>query len=1090
MTIKAFVSPLINKSHGLIIIFLFSFLSFTDINAQLFFFRLDVSVNGQGSVTKEPDLNRYFIFSTVTLTAEPADGWTFDYWSGDASSSANPLEITMTSNKRITANFSPYPPEAELSGTGSICIGEPAELIIELTGLAPWKVTYSDGSNQFELSDIKESPYSFEVSPDVTKTYTLVRVQDAYGTAGKVSGSAEITVYPLPVGGKVSGANTEINLGESTGTLTLSGHTGTIVRWQKRLNGGSWINIDNLSTSYSEVPSSSGTWQYRAVLRSGDCGTANSDSFSVKVNHPPVASNVEITGSPEIGNTVTGKYTYSDEEDDPQGESQFKWYRADDEKGKNESVITGETEISYTLTSDDAGIYIAFEVTPVAQTGTSPGKPVKSPYIEVDNSPPEVSEVTISGTLGVGRVLNAEYEYYDLENDPEGGTVITWFRATDESGTSEVEIHEGTEYTVTLEDEDKYLRIQVTPGAASGASPGEPVSSSFYGPVINTLPTVSLTGPAEFCEGSSVNLIFTFTGEAPWTVVYAHEDNEFTFTTTSNPHNLSIDQGGEYEVLKIEDDQGLEGVELGQPHIITAIPSILISGDQYIERFEDDSGWTSGTSPGNSLNSWIFGLPDGDVFTSASAGENIWYTNVINREVAEQSWVSGPCLDLSEAERPMIIIDLWKEFEADHDGAVLQYSDDNGNSWNTIGNPGTGINWYNSSQIAGLPGGQSTGWTSAGQESNSGWVESRHDLDELAGKLNIILRVAYGYDGEGNNNHGLAFDNIRIRERSRQVLLEHFTNAYDNESMAANDIVDSIAQNNPDILTTISYHTPFPQADPINNQNEADPAARVFYYGVTSVPYSVMDGGFSESIQYDYSSNNFNKQDLIVRSLTDPLFNIRIDQVQDGNNLNIETEITSVAGQEQVDLTLHVAVLETEITSSQAGLPGNQIFRNVVRKMLPDAGGTQLISNWPADQNREFNFSWTIENVYNAENLAIVVFIQNETNGEILQTASSDGFGTPVSVFIPVADENTDAVPVFFPNPVSGSLFVKFVERLETSGIAEIYNLSGNLVLSETFKHGNTQYQLDTGKLPAGTYLIHIKAGSKTIGSARIVILN
>lgn len=1092
MTIKALVSLLIHKSSGLVFIFLLSFLSITDINAQLFFFRLNVSVNGQGSVTKDPDLNRYFIFSNVTLTAEPASGWTFDYWSGDASSSANPLEITMNSNKNIIANFSPIPPEAELSGTQTICAGESAELVVELTGLAPWKITYTDGSTQFELANIKESPYTIEVSPNITKTYTLVSVQDAYGTSGTVSGSADITVYPLPVGGKVSGNNASINLGESTGTLTLSGHTGTIVRWQKRLNSGSWININNLSTTYSEIPSTAGTWQYRAVLRSGECGSANSESFYVAVNHSPAASDVEITGSPEIGNTITGIYTYSDAEDDPQGESRFKWYRADDDKGNNESVISGETEKSYTLTTDDAGLFIAFEVTPVAQSGTTTGEPVKSPYMRVANTPPEVSDVTISGILGVGRDLYVDYEYNDLENDPESGTVIRWFRATDESGASEVEIHEGNEYTVTLEDEDKYLRIEVTPGAASGASPGETVSSSFYGPVVNTLPTVSLTGPAEFCEGSSAFLVFTFTGEAPWTVVYAHDDGEFTFTTSSNPHNLSIDQGGEYEVLELEDDQGLEGLELGQPHVIEAIPSITISGDeQYIENFENGSGWTSGTSPGNTANSWTFGLPDGDVFTSASAGKNIWYTNIINRDMAEQSWVAGPCLDLSEAVRPMIIIDLWKEFETDTDGAVLQYSEDSGNTWHTVGNPGTGINWYNSTQIEGLPGGQTIGWAYEDTgEQNSGWVESRHDLDDLAGKKNIILRIAYGYDGEGNENHGLAFDNIRIGERTRQVLLEHFTNVYDSESIIANDLVDSIAQNNRDILATISYHTPFPQADPINNQNEADPAARLFYYGITSVPYSVMDGGFSETVRYNYSSNNFNQQDLIVRSLADPLFNIDIDKVQDGNNLTIEVGITSSAGQEQVDLTLHVAVLETEITSSQAGFTGNQVFRNVVRKLLPDAGGTQLVSSWPADQYREFNFSWTIENVYNAENLALAVFIQDESSGEILQVATSSEFGMPVSAIIPNLDVNPDAGPIFFPNPVSGSLFVRFSERVETRGIIEIYNLSGNLVLSEVLRNGNTQYQIDTGKLPAGNYLIHIKSGSKTIGTARILIVN
>ncbi len=70
---------------------------------------LTVNVNpaGSGSVTKNPDKSAYEYNEVVQLTATPAAGYTFSSWSGDASGTANPLSVTMNSNKTITANFTP-----------------------------------------------------------------------------------------------------------------------------------------------------------------------------------------------------------------------------------------------------------------------------------------------------------------------------------------------------------------------------------------------------------------------------------------------------------------------------------------------------------------------------------------------------------------------------------------------------------------------------------------------------------------------------------------------------------------------------------------------------------------------------------------------------------------------------------------------------------------------------------------------------------------------------------------------------------------------------------------------------------------------
>lgn len=65
------------------------------------------SVNG--SVVKDPSLTSYTIGSNVKLTATPSTGYTFTSWTGDTTSTTNPLTISMNANKNITANYTAIP---------------------------------------------------------------------------------------------------------------------------------------------------------------------------------------------------------------------------------------------------------------------------------------------------------------------------------------------------------------------------------------------------------------------------------------------------------------------------------------------------------------------------------------------------------------------------------------------------------------------------------------------------------------------------------------------------------------------------------------------------------------------------------------------------------------------------------------------------------------------------------------------------------------------------------------------------------------------------------------------------------------------
>jgi probable HAF family extracellular repeat protein len=81
-------------------------------------FSLSVIANGEGSVIPDPAASIYSPGTVVNLEATPARGASFVNWSGDAAGTNNPLAVTMSSNRVITAIFAGprITPLGDLSG--------------------------------------------------------------------------------------------------------------------------------------------------------------------------------------------------------------------------------------------------------------------------------------------------------------------------------------------------------------------------------------------------------------------------------------------------------------------------------------------------------------------------------------------------------------------------------------------------------------------------------------------------------------------------------------------------------------------------------------------------------------------------------------------------------------------------------------------------------------------------------------------------------------------------------------------------------------------------------------------------------------
>lgn len=92
----------------------------------------------------------------------------------------------------------------------------------------------------------------------------------------------------------------------------------------------------------------------------------------------PTASAVSITGTPQVGGTLTGSYTYTNASGALEANSTMRWMSSSSADGSNRTAIAGATAKTYSPVATDGGNYLFYCVTPAAQTGTLTGTEVCS----------------------------------------------------------------------------------------------------------------------------------------------------------------------------------------------------------------------------------------------------------------------------------------------------------------------------------------------------------------------------------------------------------------------------------------------------------------------------------------------------------------------------------------------------------------------------------------------------------------------------------------------------------------------------------------------------------------------------------------
>jgi hypothetical protein len=515
-------------------------------------------------------------------------------------------------------------------------------------------------------------------------------------------------------------------------------------------------------------------------------------------------------------------------------------------------------------------------------------------------------------------------------------------------------------------------------------------------------------------------------------------------------------------------------------------PTVQIPVDGYFQDFETgNSGWAKDEAV---PNNWSFGIPDRLVINKASSGKNAWFTRYdMSKPVVESSSVVSPCFDFTNIERPMIKLKLWKRFEKEKDGAALQYKVGDENEWHYVGTLDDGINWFNSPLIKGRPGGEQIGWTTL-ETPDTSWNESNHTLDGLKGKRDVKFRIAYGTDGSYADHDGVAFDDIWIGERSRNVLLEHFTNITDISSSSSNILVNSVSSRKSEDVVNIQYHTNFPGSDPFYDNNPGDVSARVLFYGLTRTPYTYIDGGTKKDYAnfFDNYQVKLDSNDVSRRSLISSRFDISITPEISGGVLTIRGQVKALEDINSNNLVLFLAVTEKE-NKNYTGALGEKVFYNIFKKFIPDAGGITLKSTWT--KNEVYTIpekTWPIEKILNSSDIEIIAFVQNSVSKEVFQATSVLKPDVFVGIENPSFKEGTGFA--LYPNPAVNKLTIEFKESLEKDTEINIYNLQGVIVKSYMVSSGSTEFVIDDVGLKGGIYLVRISEGLTNLGYKKLII--
>jgi hypothetical protein len=479
---------------------------------------------------------------------------------------------------------------------------------------------------------------------------------------------------------------------------------------------------------------------------------------------------------------------------------------------------------------------------------------------------------------------------------------------------------------------------------------------------------------------------------------------------------------------------------------------------------------------------------------------DMWMTGAPGDSVDNESgWLESPCFDFRDLRFPMLSMDIYNSIEPGRDGAVIQYTVNDGETWQRLGSKGGGVNWYNRDGIYSNPGAGedginvgSHGWS----KDTTAWETARFILDHVRDSSiqnNVCVRFRIAYNSNDYHDSiykGFAVDNFLIGKRKRIVLLEQLINREWEDIMTAYTKYDSVKLNDfvdthPDEVVDIRYHVNSgslkdPMFETFNNWQ--DNSVRASELGaVTYGPLWAMDGtalrshfrGEDQNISYDDA--------LEKRALVDPVFVIEdVETDLNGAAMSISATVRKISDHLDEKLKSRNHWIRFAIVQKKYTDEDGQDHRNVFIDLLPNGLGSiveQLEKPFPVGGEVNLQANWE-PNIKTAGNdFRLVIFICGDMlDGEVEQVYFEDldnsdipqySTGTP---HLPYSEDGL----IVYPNPASEKIWIKLPEGFNSGTSWTIYSTNGQVLKTGEIYSSGYEEVISVEGLQNGFYLIRL----------------
>ncbi|EAY24882.1 T9SS type A sorting domain-containing protein [Microscilla marina] len=589
-------------------------------------------------------------------------------------------------------------------------------------------------------------------------------------------------------------------------------------------------------------------------------------------------------------------------------------------------------------------------------------------------------------------------------------------------------------------------------------------------------------------------------GEVTWTI--ADKDGHIieTLNGTSQHINYFFPTAGEYWITLTMVNKA-QNVTYELKRRVDIFDLVIVTkGANYLETFENGAkSWVSrGVVTQNQAfvgkTSWrlkrlsnahedVIKGNQGMVWMTDNGSAPHYYNN-------EQSYVESPCFDLSDLDKPMVSLRYWSHTDSGADGVVLLYTLDDGKSWRRVGNKARAIEgWYNDRGILGAPGSASSIEGTNANEGNQGWTgtdstwrTTAYNLSNVRQEMlaqntsRVRFRIAFGSnnDNPSARYEGFAFDNFGIGNRNRTLLLEYFTNNKADNAVGLDKEVKFFPYANDSThaeIISIHHHVGFPGVDELNEYNTKDASGRAFYHGIKSAPTAVIDGLNTHHHPHNEVSSLFYEQRVLSVS---PFKVVVAPTTTDTGTLRIKTKITAL---EKFDrkVVIQVAVIEDEVVSE------DNVYHNVMRKMLPDAAGTYYDHSWKPGDAYDLDLRWNVNDLP-MKSYRVVVFVEDYVTKEVHQAAVStvqtlhQGEGQADQGVTGLNHQVVRSGVLLFPNPANDEVQLKLHpnQQLKSQAAWEVSTIHGQIVDSGVWRQHQRGIRVKVGRLIRGVYLVRV----------------